>query len=64
MDIQQQILKVYEDQAFSKTKAERYFNKFLSLLDKGEIRSAEKVGGDWTVHEWVKKGILLGFRLG
>jgi len=64
MDIQQQTLKAYEDQSFSKPKAEQYFKKFLSLLDAGKIRSAEKVGNEWKVHEWVKKGILLGFRLG
>ncbi len=64
MDIQQQILKAYEDRSFPKAKAEQLFKKFLSLLDEGKIRSAEKINDDWIVHEWVKKGILLGFRLG
>lgn len=40
------------------------FNEFLELLDTGQIRSAEMIDGVWRVHEWVKKGILLGFRLG
>src|SRR6476659_3099848 len=35
----------------------------LGLLDKGEVRVAEKVGGSWTVHQWLKKAILLSFRL-
>ena len=35
----------------------------LSLLDKGELRVAEKVGSEWVVHQWVKKAILLSFRL-
>ncbi len=35
----------------------------LSLLDKGELRVAEKVGNEWIVHQWVKKAILLSFRL-
>jgi 2,3,4,5-tetrahydropyridine-2-carboxylate N-succinyltransferase len=35
----------------------------LGLLDKGEVRVAEKVGGGWTVHQWLKKAILLSFRL-
>ncbi len=43
---------------------ENIFNHFLELLDTGKIRSAEKIDGTWRVHEWVKKGILLGFRLG
>lgn len=34
----------------------------LALLDSGVIRVAEKVGGMWTVHEWVKKAVLLHFR--
>src|SRR5680860_1319893 len=35
----------------------------LNLLDKGELRVAEKVGGEWVVHQWLKKAILLSFRL-
>jgi len=35
----------------------------LNLLDKGELRVAEKVGREWVVHQWVKKAILLSFRL-
>ncbi|MCH8982299.1 2,3,4,5-tetrahydropyridine-2,6-dicarboxylate N-succinyltransferase, partial [candidate division KSB1 bacterium] len=40
------------------------FEQFKSLLNSGEIRSAEKIDGEWQVNQWVKKGILLGFRLG
>ena len=29
-----------------------------------EIRAAEKIGDKWIVNEWVKQGILIGFRLG
>ena len=35
----------------------------LSALDSGEARIAEKVGGDWVVHQWLKKAVLLSFRL-
>ncbi len=35
----------------------------LSLLDQGVLRVAEKTGSDWTVHEWLKKAVLLSFRL-
>ncbi len=35
----------------------------LDLLDKGEVRVAEKVDGQWAVHQWLKKAILLSFRL-
>ncbi len=35
----------------------------LSGLDDGSLRVAEKTGGDWVVHQWVKKAVLLSFRL-
>ena len=35
----------------------------LDLLDSGRARVAEKIGEDWTVHQWLKKAVLLSFRL-
>ncbi len=35
----------------------------LNLLDKGEVRVAEKTAGGWTVNQWAKKAVLLSFRL-
>jgi 2,3,4,5-tetrahydropyridine-2-carboxylate N-succinyltransferase len=35
----------------------------LNLLDRGEARVAEKSGADWVVNEWLKKAVLLSFRL-
>ena len=35
----------------------------LAALDSGEARIAEKVGGQWVVHQWLKKAVLLSFRL-
>ena len=35
----------------------------LNLLDSGELRVAEKVGTDWVVHQWLKKAVLINFRL-
>ena len=35
----------------------------LQLLDRGEVRVAEKRGGDWVANEWLKKALLLYFRL-
>ena len=32
-------------------------------LDNGSIRVAEKTTGDWVVNQWVKKAVLLSFRL-
>jgi len=44
--------------------ARKIFLEFREQLTLGKIRAAEKVGGRWKVHVWVKQGILLGFRLG
>ncbi|WP_345937897.1 MULTISPECIES: 2,3,4,5-tetrahydropyridine-2,6-dicarboxylate N-succinyltransferase [Tistrella] len=36
----------------------------LDALDGGRLRVAEKAdGGDWVVHQWLKKAVLLSFRL-
>ncbi|WP_427454296.1 2,3,4,5-tetrahydropyridine-2,6-dicarboxylate N-succinyltransferase [Litorimonas sp. WD9-15] len=36
----------------------------IAGLDNGALRVAEKSGnGDWVVHQWLKKAVLLGFRL-
>ncbi|USX28801.1 2,3,4,5-tetrahydropyridine-2,6-dicarboxylate N-succinyltransferase [Oxalobacteraceae bacterium OTU3CINTB1] len=35
----------------------------IAGLDAGTIRVAEKTSGDWVVNQWVKKAVLLSFRL-
>ena len=36
----------------------------IMALDSGELRVASKSGnGDWVVHQWLKKAVLLGFRI-
>ncbi len=35
----------------------------LEGLDSGSLRVAERIGNDWTVHQWLKKAVLLSFRL-
>ena len=35
----------------------------LRMLDDGQARVAEKTGGAWQVHQWLKKAVLLSFRL-
>ncbi|HTP62633.1 MAG TPA: 2,3,4,5-tetrahydropyridine-2,6-dicarboxylate N-succinyltransferase [Burkholderiales bacterium] len=32
-------------------------------LDAGKLRVAEKTGGKWVTHQWIKKAVLLSFRL-
>jgi len=43
------------------------FREFKDALNRGEVRAAEPNAGaktGWRVNSWVKKGILLGFRMG
>ena len=35
----------------------------IAQLDAGALRVAEKRDGAWVVHQWVKKAVLLSFRL-
>ena len=35
----------------------------LGMLDRGEARVAEKQGAEWITHQWLKKAVLLSFRL-
>ena len=35
----------------------------LTALDNGTLRVAEKIDGEWVVHQWLKKAVLLSFKL-
>src|SRR3989454_3263228 len=52
------------DQVERNPDARQIFLDFRDELTQGKIRAAEKISGQWTVNVWVKRGILLGFRLG
>ena len=43
--------------------AEEAVAETIAALDRGELRVAEKSGGEWVVNEWVKRAIMLYFRL-
>ena len=38
-------------------------SKTIELLDSGKIRVAEKINNEWIVNQWIKKAILLSFRV-
>jgi 2,3,4,5-tetrahydropyridine-2-carboxylate N-succinyltransferase len=38
-------------------------NESLQLLDSGRRRVAEKIDGQWVVNQWLKKAVLLSFRI-
>ena len=48
----------------SDPQARTVFLEFRQALTEGKIRAAERSGDRWSVNTWVKRGILLGFRLG
>tara|TARA_B110000305_G_C19456621_1_gene651369 strand:+ start:284 stop:1105 length:822 start_codon:yes stop_codon:yes gene_type:complete len=38
-------------------------DQVIAALDSGEIRVSEKIGDDWIVNEWIKKAVLISFRI-
>jgi 2,3,4,5-tetrahydropyridine-2,6-dicarboxylate N-succinyltransferase len=35
----------------------------INDLDQGKLRVAERIDGQWTTHQWIKKAVLISFRL-
>src|SRR4029078_6695070 len=35
----------------------------IDMLDQGQFRIAEKIDGQWHTHEWLKKAVILSFRI-
>ena len=66
--MQADIERLYEEKPASYTDADfRLFAAFQEALNEGRVRAAEPCPGThtgWRVNAWVKKGILLGFRMG
>jgi len=64
MGLQERIEEVFTKSEFTAEDRE-VFEEFKSALRRGEIRAAEKgADGRWRANSWVKRGILLGFRIG
>ncbi|MEQ1559533.1 MAG: 2,3,4,5-tetrahydropyridine-2,6-dicarboxylate N-succinyltransferase [Methyloglobulus sp.] len=49
--------------ANASTEVRNAVNEALNLLDTGKARVAEKVNGDWVTNQWLKKAVLLSFRI-
>jgi 2,3,4,5-tetrahydropyridine-2-carboxylate N-succinyltransferase len=67
-DIQQVIEEAFEERAgITPAKApagvKAAVERVLADLDAGRIRVAQKQDGEWVVNQWVKKAVLLSFRL-
>jgi len=66
--VQDTIEQAWEDRARLGTgsvpaKTARAVTRVLEELDQGKLRVAEKVNGSWVTHQWIKKAVLLSFRL-
>lgn len=60
-----QITDLYHNKPDSYGRAEReLFDQFMEALNQGRIRSCEYQNDSWIVNDWVKMGILIGFRMG
>jgi 2,3,4,5-tetrahydropyridine-2-carboxylate N-succinyltransferase len=66
-DLQQVIERAWEERdtigAGTKGEVRQAVDAAVAALDKGEARIAEKQGDGWAVHQWLKKAVLLSFRL-
>jgi 2,3,4,5-tetrahydropyridine-2-carboxylate N-succinyltransferase len=38
-------------------------DQIIEDLDKGKVRVAEKINGEWVTHQYIKKAIMLSFRI-
>ena len=38
-------------------------NQIIEDLDQGKIRVAEKINNEWLTHQYIKKAIMLSFRI-
>jgi 2,3,4,5-tetrahydropyridine-2-carboxylate N-succinyltransferase len=69
MQQQQQIIEqAFEDRAalqpgMAPAKVGEAVDWVLNQLDQGKLRVAEKIDGQWLTHQWIKKAVLLSFRL-
>ena len=65
MNAQKVIEEAWENRAALKpTKALRdAVEQAIAGLDSGRLRVAEKKNGEWITHQWLKKAVLLSFRL-
>ena len=61
-NLQNIIEKAWDDRSLlTKNETKDAIREVVNLLDKGEIRIAEKLDGQWVVNEWLKKAVIMFF---
>jgi len=68
LDLQTTIEKAWDDRANlspvdASAEVREAVEHTIDGLDLGRLRVAEKINDDWVVHQWIKKAVLLSFRL-
>lgn len=63
MELKKKFLNL-KDTEFTGERFREFFREFLTSLESGEIRVAEKKGDEWQVNIWIKEVILMGFKYG
>jgi len=62
-ELQRAIDAAWEDRDNLGPEVRNAVEEAIELLDSGQARVAEKGAGGWTVNQWLKKAVLLSFRL-
>lgn len=61
-NLQSIIEKAWDDRSLlAKNETREAIREVVRLLDKGEIRIAENLDGQWVVNEWLKKAVIMFF---
>ena len=64
MTIEDLVTEAYDDHGLLESEVHvKAIEEAIALLDAGEVRVAEPSGNEWIVNEWLKKAILLYFRV-
>ena len=62
MELKEIIEKAWDDRSSLADKNVKIAIKsIIDELDRGEKRVAERIGGEWVVHDWIKKAVILYF---
>ncbi|NOT73372.1 MAG: 2,3,4,5-tetrahydropyridine-2,6-dicarboxylate N-succinyltransferase [Cyclobacteriaceae bacterium] len=62
MELREQIEKAWDNRELLKTpETQQAIREVVAQLDKGRIRVADPVNGQWNVNEWIKKAVILYF---
>lgn len=62
MSLQQTIENIWDNrELLQQEDSQKAIREVISLVDKGELRTAEPAGNGWQVNEWVKKAVVMYF---